>query len=397
MSTPAAANDAAFAARVLAWFRVHGRRDLPWQRDPTPSRVWVSEIMLQQTQVATVVPYFERFVARFPTLSALAAADLDDVLALWSGLGYYARARNLHRAARIVVARHGGELPTDHAALIELPGIGRSTGAAILALSSGAQLAILDGNVKRVLARYHAIDEWPGAPRALTALWEHAERHMPATDVAAYTQAMMDLGATLCTRAKPRCAECPLETDCEARARGLEERLPAPRPKRARPARAVTVLVVRDGAGRVLLERRPEHGIWGGLYSFPELAGDEGAAEWCRKRLGAEIEKHSALPPVAHAFTHFDLRLDPVAIDLSCGSGFSRDGLCGSGDGLCGSGDGLCGSGDGLCGSGDGLCGSGFSRDSSSPNGARWLWHDAATALPGGIPAPIAKILRSTA
>jgi A/G-specific adenine glycosylase len=331
--------------------------------------------MLQQTQVATVIPYFERFVAKFPSVRALAAAELDEVLGLWSGLGYYARARNLHRAAQIVVACHGGELPMHHAALVELPGIGRSTGAAILALSSGARLAILDGNVKRVLARFHAVEEWPGAPRAQGALWEHANRHTPATDVAAYTQAMMDLGATLCTRAKPRCADCPLESDCAARAQGLEEKLPAPRPKRARPARAVTVLVVRDGAGRILLERRPEHGIWGGLYSFPELESDEGAAEWCRKRLGAEIENHQALPAVAHAFTHFDLRLDPVAIDLARGSGFSRDGPCGSGF------------------SRDVDCGSGFSRD-SSPDGARLLWHDAAAPVPGGIPAPIAKILK---
>jgi A/G-specific adenine glycosylase len=351
MSKPATRSDATFASRVLAWFHVHGRRDLPWQRDPTPYRVWVSEIMLQQTQVATVIPYFERFIARFPTLSALAAADLDEVLALWAGLGYYARGRNLHRAARMVVARHGGELPTTHAALVELPGIGRSTGAAILALSSGARLAILDGNVKRVLARYHAIEEWPGAPHAQTALWEHAERHTPTTDVAAYTQAMMDLGATLCSRAKPRCVECPLETDCEARARGLEEKLPAPRPKRTRPARAVTVLIVRDGAGRVLLERRPLQGIWGGLYSFPELPADEDAAEWCRKRLGAEIESHSLLPPVAHAFTHFDLRLEPVAIDLGRGARAVMD-------------------------------------DGS------WFWHDAENAVPGGVPAPIARILK---
>jgi A/G-specific adenine glycosylase len=289
----------------------------------------------------------------------LAAADLDEVLALWSGLGYYARARNLHRAAEIVVAHHDGELPMNHDALVELPGIGRSTGAAILALSSGARLAILDGNVKRVLARYHAIEEWPGAPGAQSALWEHAERHTPAADVAAYTQAMMDLGATLCTRAKPRCTECPLASDCAAHARGFEDRLPAPRPKRARPARAVTVLVVRDGAGRILLERRPEHGIWGGLYSFPEFGVDRVAAggdvaEWCRQRLGAEIELCRALPPVAHAFTHFDLRLDPVAIDIRADARVVMD-------------------------------------------GAPWHWHDAKTPLPGGVPAPIAKILRSTA
>jgi A/G-specific adenine glycosylase len=308
--------------------------------------------MLQQTQVATVIPYFERFIARFPTLGALAAADLDEVLALWSGLGYYARARNLHRAAQIVVAHHDGKLPMNPASLVELPGIGRSTGAAILALSSGARLAILDGNVKRVLARYHAIEEWPGTPRAQSALWEHAERHMPAADVAAYTQAMMDLGATLCTRTKPRCAECPLESECAARLRGVEEKLPAPRPKRARPARAVTVLVIRDGAGRILLERRPEHGIWGGLYSFPELADDEPATEWCRKWLGAEIEEHSSLPPVAHAFTHFDLRLDPVTIDVGCSARVVMD-------------------------------------------GGRWVWHHAEQSVPGGVPAPIAKILRA--
>jgi A/G-specific adenine glycosylase len=378
MSRPPAVSDDAFAARVLAWFRVHGRHDLPWQRDPTPYRVWVSEIMLQQTQVATVIPYFERFVARFPCVGTLAAANLDEVLALWSGLGYYARARNLHRAARSVVARHGGELPTALDALLELPGIGRSTGAAILALSSGRRLPILDGNVKRVLARYHAIEEWPGAARAERALWEHAERHTPATDVAAYTQAIMDLGATLCTRGRRRCAECPLGSDCEARARGLQEKLPLPRPKRARPARAVTVLVVRDEAGRILLERRAERGIWGGLYSFPELAVDERADEWCRRRLGVEIEAPEALPAVAHEFTHFDLRIDPVAVRIARGPSVVMDD---SGMGFCGS----------------SFCGSGFSRDPSSPDGGRWLWHDAATPLPGGIPAPIARILRRSA
>jgi A/G-specific adenine glycosylase len=249
-----------------------------------------------------------------------------------------------------VVDRFGGELPADHASLTELPGIGRSTGAAILALSSGTRLAILDGNVKRVLARYHAIEEWPGAPRAERLLWEHAESHTPATDVAAYTQAMMDLGATVCTRANPRCTECPLETGCRAHARGIEDELPAPRPKRGRPARAVTVLVVSDRSGRILLERRPEHGIWGGLYSFPELPADEGAAEWCRTRLGAEVEAQRVLPPIAHAFTHFDLTLSPLEIDLGRSPRVVMD-------------------------------------------GGRWLWHDATTAVPGGVPAPIARIL----
>jgi A/G-specific adenine glycosylase len=354
MSRQTAASTPSFAARLLAWFRVDGRHDLPWQRDASPYRVWVSEIMLQQTQVATVIPYFERFARRFPSVAALAAAAQDDVLALWSGLGYYARARNLHRAAQILVARFGGELPQELDALTELPGIGRSTGAAILALSKGARLPILDGNVKRVLARYHAIAEWPGAPRAERALWVHAERHTPDHDVAAYTQAIMDLGAMVCTRRRPCCAECPVAGDCEAFARGLEESLPAPRPKRARPARAVTVLVVRDSAGRILLERRPEHGIWGGLYSLPELSAEQRADDWCAERLGAVVDSQRALPAVAHAFTHFDLQLRPVAVELERSPRVIMD-------------------------------------------GARWLWYDAAQPLPGGIAAPIAKMLGKTA
>ena len=351
MTPRATADLPPFAARLLAWFRVHGRRDLPWQRDVSPYRVWVSEIMLQQTQVATVIPYFERFMERFPTVAALASAHQDDVLALWSGLGYYARARNLHRAARIIAERFGGELPLEPQALVELPGIGRSTAAAILALSQGQRRPILDGNVKRVLARRHALAEWPGVPSAERQLWEYAERHTPERGVAAYTQAIMDLGATVCTRARPRCAACPVAADCAARLRGIEQALPVPRPKRARSRRSVTALLVRDRAGRVLLERRPEHGVWGGLYSLPELAADEGERDWCRRRLGAEVAAVRALPAVAHAFTHFDLELAPVEVELA---GAPR----------------------------------------AVMEGAQWLWHGAADALPGGIAAPIAKILR---
>jgi A/G-specific adenine glycosylase len=352
MARPAAAEPRSFSARLLAWFRECGRHDLPWQRDVNPYRVWVSEIMLQQTQVATVIPYYERFMHRFPDVAALAAAKQDDVLALWSGLGYYARGRNLHRAARIVAEQHGGELPQTHDALVELPGIGRSTGAAILALSHGQRLPILDGNVKRVLARYHAIREWSGETQAQRSLWQHAENHTPLTDTAAYTQAIMDLGATLCTRAKPRCGECPVAGDCAALAAGLQDSLPTPRPKRNRSAREVTALVIRNADGLIMLERRPEQGIWGGLYSFPELPTGDDRAAWCRTHLGADVASARELEPVAHAFTHFDLRLHPVELSLADAPDTIMD------------------------------C-------------DRWLWYNAAQPLPGGVPAPIGKILRS--
>ncbi|HET7674262.1 MAG TPA: A/G-specific adenine glycosylase, partial [Gammaproteobacteria bacterium] len=219
----------AFSTRLLAWFDCHGRHDLPWQRNPTPYRVWVSEIMLQQTQVSAVIPYFERFTARFPDLPALAAAPLDEVLALWAGLGYYARARNLHRAAQIVCADHGGKLPRDIDALTALPGIGRSTAGAILALSRDERHPILDGNVKRVLARYHGIEGWPGDAAVAARLWACAEEHTPPENCARYTQAIMDLGATVCTRHKPLCALCPQRMECAASREGRQSELPAPR------------------------------------------------------------------------------------------------------------------------------------------------------------------------
>ena len=260
------------AGALLAWFDRHGRHDLPWQAQPTPYSVWVSEIMLQQTQVATVIPYYERFLQRFPTLPELAAAALDDVLAQWAGLGYYARARNLHRAARLVAERFAGELPTTLDELIALPGIGRSTAGAILSLSQGQRHAILDGNVKRVLARYHAVEGWPGLPAVQAELWRLAEAHTPQARVAAYTQAIMDLGATLCMRARPACTVCPLAADCAACRTGTQAKYPGARPKRARPQRRAAAVVVLDEAGGVLLERRPERGVWGGLYCLPELA-----------------------------------------------------------------------------------------------------------------------------
>jgi len=306
-----------FARRLLTWFEIHGRHDLPWQCDATPYSVWVSEIMLQQTQVSTVIPYFKRFMRSFPTIDDLAAAELDDVLAHWSGLGYYARARNLHRAAQQVVAELGGELPVTVTALLELPGIGRSTAGAIVALAHGRREPILDGNVKRVLARYHGIEGWSGTAAVLKELWQRSEQHTPSNDVAAYTQAIMDLGATLCTRSAPRCTQCPLRRGCLAARDGRQAELPTRRPRRARPQRCVHVLLVRDTEQRVLLERRPATGIWGGLFSFPEISSDGEAESWCGRNLNANVLGQRTLPAIDHAFTHFDLTIEPTLLELA--------------------------------------------------------------------------------
>ena len=238
-----------FQRRLLAWFDEHGRHDLPWQQERTPYRVWVSEIMLQQTQVATVIPYFERFMARFPDVVALAAAEQDEVLHLWTGLGYYARGRNLHKAARVVVAEHGGELPLGLEALAALLGIGRSTAGAIVSQSSGRRAVILDGNVKRSLTRLHAVEGWPGRPAVERRLWALAEHYTPDTRLADYTQAMMDLGATLCRRGRPDCARCPFADVCVAHARGEERRFPESKPKTALPTRTTLMLLLRDERG----------------------------------------------------------------------------------------------------------------------------------------------------
>jgi A/G-specific adenine glycosylase len=307
----------AFASRLLAWFDAHGRHDLPWQLNRTPYSVWVSEIMLQQTQVATVIPFYLKFMQRFPTVGALGSAPLDDVLKLWAGLGYYARARNLKRAADLVVERHGGRMPETFDELHALPGIGRSTAGAILAQANGQRWPILDGNVKRVLARYHAVEGWPGLPRVADQLWRHAESHTPHERVADYTQAIMDLGATLCTRARPACTVCPLAADCCAAKAGTQSSYPSPRPKRERSQRSVAVLVVRAPDGRVLLERRPATGIWGGLYSLPELPAEESPRDWCARALGTTVAAERPLATIEHAFTHFDLDLAPRLLDLA--------------------------------------------------------------------------------
>ena len=301
-----------FSARVLDWFDAYGRRDLPWQRDATPYRVWVSEVMLQQTQVQTVIPYYQRFMQAFPDVETLADAPVDRVLALWSGLGYYARARNLHAAAVIVRDEHGGVFPRDFDAVVALPGIGRSTAGAILALSYGERYAILDGNVKRVLARHEAIEGWPGQAAVAAALWDAAERLTPDKRVAAYTQAMMDLGAKVCTRTKPACRACPVAADCRAALAGATGRYPGSKPRRPKPLKATTMLLALAG-DRVYVERRPPTGIWGGLWSFPEI-GDADAREWCRQAFGAEPADATAWDLVRHSFTHFDLDIRPVVV-----------------------------------------------------------------------------------
>jgi A/G-specific adenine glycosylase len=305
--------------RLLAWFAKHGRKDLPWQQPLAPYPVWVSEIMLQQTQVQAVIPYFLKFMARFADVYALAQAPVDEVLHLWSGLGYYARARNLHRAANIIVSEHAGELPRDLRSLMALPGIGRSTAAAILALSFGDRHAILDGNVKRVLCRYHALEGWPGTGGVARRLWAIAEAHTPRAEVAAYTQALMDLGATVCTRAQPRCDDCPLNGDCLALAEGREADLPQPKPRKTTPLRKTVFVMLRDPRGRVLLERRPPAGIWGGLWSFPECAPGTDITAWCREHLGIAVKPVRELDTLRHTFSHFRLDIHPTLLSIDAG------------------------------------------------------------------------------
>jgi A/G-specific adenine glycosylase len=319
---------APFAARVVAWQRAHGRRGLPWQATSDAYRIWLSEVMLQQTQVTTVLAYYARFVHEFPTVEALAAAPLSRVLACWSGLGYYRRAHHLHAAARRVVELHRGRFPADAATLATLPGVGRSTAAAIAAFAGGERGSILDGNVKRVLARHQGVQGWPGAPRVSALLWERADALLPSRSVcgrdraaiADYTQGMMDLGATVCTRAKPRCAACPVADDCVARRDDRIAALPSPRPRKLLPQRAVVLLLLeRDGA--LLLERRPPVGVWGGLWSLPEVSVDAArsdvdavATAELRARFGVERGARERLAPITHVFTHFALTMHPVRV-----------------------------------------------------------------------------------
>ncbi len=350
-----AAADSAFAESLVAWQKRHGRHQLPWQQTRDAYRIWLSEIMLQQTQVATVVPYYQRFLQRFPDVAALAAAPVEEVMALWAGLGYYTRARNLHRCAQAVVERHGGRFPPEVAQLAELPGIGQSTAAAIAAFAYGARAAILDGNVKRVFCRVFGIEGFPGQASVEKQLWQRAAALLPAQDIEAYTQGLMDLGATLCTRSRPRCGDCPMQARCVAHATGRTAELPARKPKQAVPQRSTVMLVVQHD-GELLLERRPPSGIWGGLWSLPELdrlggATAEDMASAVRMALAGfgDVAAIDPMPAFVHAFTHYRLQVTPLKVTLAA-------------------------------------------RQFGAAQAA-YGWHDAAALARAGLPAPVRKLL----
>ena len=356
--------DPSFSTALVAWQKQHGRHGLPWQNTRDAYLVWLSEIMLQQTQVSAVLGYYARFLERFPTLAALAAAPVEDVMAQWAGLGYYTRARNLHKCAQRVVAEYGGVFPSDPALLAELPGIGRSTAAAIAAFSAGRRAAIMDGNVKRVFARVFGIDTYPGERRTEEAMWARAEALAPAEDIEAYTQGLMDMGATLCTRSSPDCGRCPMQARCVAFATGRTAELPVRKPKKATPEKLAHMLLVLD-RGQVLLEQRPASGIWGGLLSLPELAGHTALADAQAPaaRAGSPgdaaiaaavqpfgaMESLERLLPLVHVFTHYKLHIHPLLVTLS-----SRAALAGEG---------------------------------------RYAWLDAAALAGAALPAPIKKLL----
>lgn len=320
--------DPTFSQAVIGWQRAHGRHALPWQNTRDAYRIWLSEIMLQQTQVAAVLGYYARFLERFPTVQDLAAAPIEEVMAHWSGLGYYTRARNLHACAQQVVRDYGGQFPGDPALLAGLPGIGRSTAAAIAAFSGGVRAAILDGNVKRVFARVFGIGQYPGLKPVEDALWRRAEALLPQEGIEAYTQGLMDLGATLCTRSSPDCGRCPLKERCAAYASGRTAELPVRKPKKATPEKRASMLVVID-RGDVLLQQRPQSGIWGGLCSLPEVNGHVGADEEAPSHgaLAAAaaafgtVEEIEALMPLVHVFTHYKLHIAPHRIGLSARGG----------------------------------------------------------------------------
>ena len=297
-----------FSERLLAWWDANGRKDLPWQHPRTPYRVWISEVMLQQTQVATVIPYFERWMEDFPDIQALAAAPVDDILSHWAGLGYYARARNIHKTAGICVADHGGRLPGSAEGLTALPGIGLSTANAIISQSTDQPAAVLDGNVRRVLARHTATAGWTGSAAVQKVLWRVAEDRLPGKRGADYTQAVMDLGALLCTRSNPGCGECPVRSDCEALLQNRVDELPSGKPPVRVGEKTIYMLIVQDKEGRVLLEKRPGAGVWGGLWCLPESDTAEAPAE----NIGVEIKKNGALAPVEHRLSHLKMTIHPV-------------------------------------------------------------------------------------
>lgn len=308
-----------FQKIVLTWFDQHGRKTLPWQQNKTPYRVFVSEIMLQQTQVSTVIPYFQRFITQFPTVQTLATANEDDVLHLWTGLGYYNRARHLHRTANIIVQSYNGQFPNDLLELQKLPGIGRSTAGAIAAIAFEKQAAILDGNVKRVLTRLHGMTEWPGEKKTLEQLWMLAEQYTPKKRIADYTQAMIDIGATLCIRGKPHCNRCPLQLFCVAHQLGIAKNLPKSKPSNPLPTRQTTLLIIRKNHHLILLEKRPPHGIWGGLWSMPEILNhpsQEDIRTHCQQRFRCQVKQIDFGKDFRHTFSHFHLQIRPVIITI---------------------------------------------------------------------------------
>ena len=302
-----------FSKKLLRWYAEHGRHDLPWQHDRSLYRVWVSEIMLQQTQVATVIPYFERFMQRFPDVLSLADAEQDAVLHLWTGLGYYARARNLHKAAQVIRDDYAGQFPHDYDAILALPGIGRSTAGAILAQALGKRYVILDGNVKRVLTRLYAIEGWPGTKDIENQLWELAESLTPESQLTDYTQAIMDLGATVCAR-KATCFACPMTGICKAYADNNVAAFPTSKPRKTLPVKTISMLVVKNNRGEILLEQRPASGIWGGLWSLPETKHTEKAEieTYTEQQFGLMIQHTETLPVFRHTFSHFHLDITPV-------------------------------------------------------------------------------------
>lgn len=304
-----------FASHVINWQKQYGRHDLPWQNTRDPYAIWVSEIMLQQTQVTAVIGYYRRFMQRFPDIASLAVAEQEEVMQFWSGLGYYSRARNLHAAAKKIMHEHEGRFPQVFDAVLELPGIGRSTAAAITSFAYGQRRAILDGNVKRVLARFFGIEGWPGLPAIEKQMWHLAENLLPEHGIESYTQGLMDLGATLCTRSKPRCVQCPLQDDCIARRDDLVHILPTPRQRKPVPLRETVVLLLLSG-NEALLEKRPPTGIWGGLWSLPEIKPEEDVQLIARQRFGLETELLPALPRLTHTFTHFTLRITPQPLRI---------------------------------------------------------------------------------
>ena len=308
-------NPDAFAPAVVAWYQKHGRKDLPWQHDVNPYRVWVSEIMLQQTQVTTVLDYFARFMQALPDVQALAAAPLDEVLHLWTGLGYYTRARNLHKTAQYICTNYHGEFPRSAEILATLPGIGPSTAGAIASLSMGLRAPILDGNVKRVLARYSALKSYPGSSQASKQLWQLAERLTPQQDVAQYTQAMMDLGATLCTRKQPACSRCPVQKGCLAYQTEQQHLLPIARPRKIMPEKRISMPLLIDPSGSVLLYQRPATGLWGGLWSLPEL-DNIAQLDSLLQQHQLTLEQQQLLTGLRHTFSHFHLEIEPWLVHV---------------------------------------------------------------------------------